>query len=80
MSGGEQRMLEIGRALMWDPKLILMDEPSAGLAPGMILALALLLTAGDPDPRASLVELQLEHRHAVVTRGEAPCDARFPSD
>jgi len=33
MSGGEQRMLEIGRALMWNPKLILMDEPSAGLAP-----------------------------------------------
>lgn len=33
MSGGEQRMLEIGRALMWKPKLILMDEPSAGLAP-----------------------------------------------
>ncbi|MCO5182501.1 MAG: ABC transporter ATP-binding protein [Anaerolineae bacterium] len=33
MSGGEQRMLEIGRALMWEPKLVLMDEPSAGLAP-----------------------------------------------
>jgi ABC-type branched-subunit amino acid transport system ATPase component len=33
MSGGEQRMLEIGRALMWDPRLIMMDEPSAGLAP-----------------------------------------------
>lgn len=33
MSGGEQRMLEIGRALMWDPKLVMMDEPSAGLAP-----------------------------------------------
>jgi len=33
MSGGEQRMLEIGRAIMWNPKLILMDEPSAGLAP-----------------------------------------------
>lgn len=33
MSGGEQRMLEMGRALMWEPKLVLMDEPSAGLAP-----------------------------------------------
>jgi len=33
MSGGEQRMLEIGRALMHEPRIVLMDEPSAGLAP-----------------------------------------------
>jgi ABC-type branched-subunit amino acid transport system ATPase component len=36
MSGGEQRMLEIARTLLQEPKLIMLDEPSIGLAPKMV--------------------------------------------
>lgn len=44
MSGGEQQMLAVGRALMGSPKLLLLDEPSMGLAPQMIANIFRIIT------------------------------------
>ncbi len=43
LSGGEQQMLATGRALMGDPELLLMDEPSEGLAPLLVQELAQMI-------------------------------------
>jgi branched-chain amino acid transport system ATP-binding protein len=62
LSGGEQQMLAIGRALMANPDLILMDEPSEGLAPRLVQQVAGILHA----LRASGHSILLVEQHLAL--------------
>lgn len=78
MSGGEQQMLVIGRALMADPKLLLLDEPSLGIAPKLVQEIARSIVAINRDEKVSvlLVEqnsrmaLRISHRAYALATGE----------
>jgi ABC-type branched-subunit amino acid transport system ATPase component len=78
MSGGERQMVAMGSALMLDPKLILLDEPSAGLAPKMVdhIFERIVHVNRQFNVAVMMVEqnakqsLQMAHRGYVMASGE----------
>jgi branched-chain amino acid transport system ATP-binding protein len=70
LSGGEQQMLAIGRALMAKPRLLMMDEPSLGLAPVVIDAVAEAILDIN---RSGITVLLVEQNAGLVTRVSQKC-------
>ncbi|MFI6298454.1 ABC transporter ATP-binding protein [Nonomuraea sp. NPDC050790] len=72
LSGGEQEMLAIGRALLGNPRLLLLDEPSEGLAPLLVEELGVVL-AGLRETGISVVLVEQNLRLALEVADEVRC-------
>ena len=77
LSGGEQQMLATGRALMTRPRLLLMDEPSMGLAPVLVEAIFTVIKAINQEgttillvEQNALMALSIAHRGYVIQTGQ----------
>jgi branched-chain amino acid transport system ATP-binding protein len=76
LSGGEQQMVAIGRALMLAPKLLMLDEPSLGLSPAVVTNIFDAVTAANRRGMAILIveqnvveSLRRSHRGYVLETG-----------
>jgi branched-chain amino acid transport system ATP-binding protein len=80
LSGGQQTLLEIGRVLMFDPALVLLDEPAAGVNPKLVDDIASLITETSDERMYMIVEhditliSRLCERVLVLNEGELIAD------
>ena len=71
LSGGEQQMLAIGRALMAEPKMLLMDEPSFGLAPMVVQEIGEIIRTVNREHRVAVLLVEQNARMALAIASRA---------